>query len=106
MTRLLFVVLLTLGAIAFDWLRRRNLRKTLIALGTFLLLITLAIMGMTMRPVLPLFLAHLVLLAVAWLALFYYLWRGRYRWWIYWLPALTLLIFVALNFLEGSRYEG
>ena len=106
MARILFIVLLTLGAIAFDWVRRRDLRKTLIALGTFLLLITFAIMGMTMRPVLPLFLTHAVLLVIGWLALFHYLWRERYYWWIYWLPALTLLTFVALNFLEGSRYEG
>lgn len=105
MGRILFVVLLTIGAIGLEWYLRRDLRRTLIASGTFLLLISFAIVGMTMRAVLPIFLAHLVLLAVAWLALFHYLWKGRYLWWIYWLPALTLLLFVGLNFFEGSRYE-
>ncbi|WP_457606952.1 hypothetical protein [Nitratifractor sp.] len=105
MGRLFLLVLLTLGAIALEWWRRRDWRKSLIALGSFLLLISFAIMGMTMRAVLPLYLTHLVLIAIGWFALLYYLWRGRYLWWVYWLPALTLLLFVALNFLEGSRYE-
>ncbi len=106
MTRLVLIVLLTLGAVALDWYWRRDWKKSLLALGTVILLIAFAITGMTLRPILPLFLGHVVLLVVAWLGLLYYLWKGRFLWWIVLLPALTLLLFVVLNFLEGSRYEG
>ena len=103
MGRILLFVLLTLGLIALDWYRRRDWRKSLIALGTFLWIASLAMMGLTMRAILPLFLAHTVLLALAWLALLFYLYKERYLWWAFLLPAATLLLFVALNFFEGSR---
>jgi len=106
MGRVIFFVLLTLGLIGLDWYRRRDWRKSLMALGTFLWIASLAMMGLTMRAILPLFLAHAVLLALAWLALLFYLYKERYLWWAFLLPAATLLLFVALNYLEGSRYEG
>ena len=106
MGRAVLFVLLTLGLIALEWYRRRDWRRSLIALGTFLFLSSLAMMGLTMRAVIPLFLMHLVLLALGWLALLYYLYRGRYLWWVFLLPVMTLLLFLGLNFLEGSRYEG
>ncbi|ADV45453.1 hypothetical protein [Nitratifractor salsuginis] len=105
MGRLYLLILLTLGAVALEYYFRRDWRKSLIALGSFLLLIGWAILGMTMRTVIPLYLTHLTLIAIGWFALIFYLLKGRYLWWAYWLPALTLLVFVGLNFFEGSRYE-
>lgn len=105
MGRVVFFVLLTLGLIALEWYYRRDWRRSAVALGTFLFLSSLAMMGLTMRAIIPLFLTHVVLLAIAWLALLYYLYRGRYLWWAFLLPVATLLLFLGLNFLEGSRYE-
>ena len=105
MGRLVAWILLTLALIALDAYRRKDLRKSLIALGSFALILGFAAMGLNMRAILPLFVAHILLILFAWSALLYYLLRGRYYWWAFWLPALSLALFVGLNFLEGSRYE-
>ncbi len=105
MGRIVALVLITLGLIALDWYRRRDNRKTLLAGATLVLLASYLIAGTVLRAILPLYLAHLVLVAVAWIGLLYYLLRGRYVWWIFLLPAATLALLVVLNFLEGSRYE-
>ena len=103
--KIILWLLVTLVAIGWEYYRHRNLRKTLIASGTFVWIATAATLGMTMRAILPLFAAHYVVILVAWAALLFYLWRDKYFWWAFALPVLTILTFVGLNFLEGSRYE-
>jgi len=95
----------TLVAIGWEYYHHRNLRKTLIASGTFAWIATAATLGVTMRPILPLFAAHYLTILLAWAGLLFYLWRDKYVWWIFVLPAVTMLTFVGLNFFEGSRYE-
>ena len=105
MGRIIAWIVLTLALIALDAYRRRDLRKSLVALASFALILGFAAMGLNMRAILPLFVAHTLLILFAWSALLYYLLRGRYYWWAFWLPALSLALFVGLNFMEGSRYE-
>ncbi len=95
----------TLVAIGWDYYRHRNLRKTLMASGTFAWIATAATLGVTMRTILPLFAVHYLTILFAWGALLFYLWRGKYLWWAFALPVLTMVTFLGLNFLEGSRYE-
>jgi len=96
---------ITLVAIGWEYYHHRNLRKTLIASGTFAWIATAATLGMTMRAILPLFAAHYLTILLAWAGLLFYLWRDKYVWWIFALPVVTMLAFVGLNFFEGSRYE-
>ena len=103
--KIIFWLTVTLVAIGWEYYRHRNLRKTLIASGTFAWIATAATLGMTMRAILPLFAAHYLVIVFAWAALLWYLWRDKYLWWVFVLPVLTLLTFLGLNFLEGSRYE-
>ena len=103
--KIIFWLAVTLVAIGWEYYRHRNLRKTLIASGTFAWIATAATLGMTMRAILPLFAAHYLVIVFAWAALLWYLWRDKYLWWVFVLPVLTLLTFLGLNFLEGSRYE-
>jgi len=105
MSRLILWILLTLGLIAWEYHRRREWRRTLLALGSFVWILSLAAMGLTMRAVLPFFAAHLVLIVLAWGALVYYLYSRRYLWWAFLLPLLTLGLFLLFNYIEGSRYE-
>ena len=106
MSRLILWILLTLGLIGLEYWKRREWRRTLLATGSFLWILSLAVVGVTMRAVLPFFAAHILLIIVAWGALLYYLYRRRYLWWAVALPALTPLFFWLFNFFEGSRYEG
>jgi len=105
MSRLIFWILLTLGLIALEYWKRRRWRRTLLAAASFGWILSLGFAGMTLRPILPLFALHLTLLALAWGALLYYLYRGRYLWWAFAAPLGSLALFWILNFLEGSRYE-
>ena len=102
---LILAILLTFGLIFFLYSRNRDVKKLLIALLSFIALISLGIMGNITRPIIPLFLAHIVLIVFAWLGLLYYLFRERYLWWLIFSPVVTIVLFVALSLLQGSRYE-
>ncbi len=98
-------VLVTVGLIVLQYKRERRILNMVISLGSFALLISLGIVGNITRPIVPLFLAHLVLVVFSWFGLLYYILRHRYLWWAILSPAVTILLFVALSLLEGSRYE-
>jgi hypothetical protein len=106
MSRLILWILLTLGLIALEYSRRREVKRSLIALGIFVWILSLAVAGMTMRAVLPFFLAHILLILFAWGALLYSLYARRWLWWAFALPALTPLLFYLFDLFDGSRYEG
>ena len=63
---IILIVLVTLGAIFFQYSRNKNLKKLLISLATFGVMIALAIVGNVTRQVFPLFLAHIVLIIISW----------------------------------------
>jgi len=105
MSRLILWILLTLGLIALEYWKRREWERTLLATGSFVWIVVMGVLGMTLRPVLPFFVAHILLVLFAWGALVYYLYTRRYHWWAFILPLLTIGLFWVFNFLEGSRYE-
>jgi len=105
MSRLILWILLTLGLIALEYRRSREWKRSLLAVAIFVWILSLAVVGLTMRVVLPFFLLHILLILFAWGALLYSLYIRRWLWWAFVLPALTPLIFYLFNFFDGSRYE-
>lgn len=105
MKALIIVALLgTLIVTVLQYKREKNIKKTLITLLSFAIVISLAIVGNLTRPVIPLYLSHLLLVVVAWGGVLYYLLRGKYLWWIIFSPLATIGLFLLLEFLEGSRH--
>jgi len=102
---IIIAILATFGLIFFLYSRNKDTKKLFIALGSFLLIISLGIVGNITRPVIPFFLAHIVLIVFAWVGLLYYLIRGRYVWWLIFSPAVTIILFVIWSLIAGSRYE-
>ena len=96
----------TLAAIVLLYLKNNNIKKLMIALATVSVIITYSVVGYMSRPVMPLFMAHTILLFVAWGGLIVYLFRDRYYWWVIFSPLLTIGLFLLLEFLTGSRHEG
>jgi hypothetical protein len=96
----------TLAAIVLLYLKNNNIKKLMIALATVSVIITFSVVGYMSRPVMPLFIAHIVLMFASWGGLIVYLFRGRYYWWVIFSPLLTIGLFLALEFLTGSRHEG
>ena len=102
---IILAILATLAIMFFTYSRNRDLKKLFIALGSFLLIISLAIVGNVTRQVMPLFLAHIVLIVVAWGALMVYIVRDKYYWWVIFSPLITIGLFLLLELLTGSGHE-
>ena len=102
---IIVAIILTLGILFLYYTRTKNLKKLLISLGTFGAILGLGVAGNITRQVIPLFLAHLILLLFAWGGLFFYLLKDRYYWWILFSPALTIGVFLLMELLTGSGHE-
>jgi hypothetical protein len=103
--KIVFWVIATIVGIGWDYYRHGDLRKSLIASAVMVYVSSMAVVGITMRPILPLFAVHYLSIVASWVVLVYYVWRGKMFWWVLVLPLLSVAAFVGLNFLEGSRYE-
>jgi len=103
---LILVILLTFGAIFFQYSRNKNLKKLFIALGTFTAILFLGVVGNLTRQVFPLFMAHILLTIIAWGGLIWYLIRDKYYWWIIFSPVVTIGLFLLLELVTGSGHEG
>jgi len=102
---IILAVLATLGLIAFQYSRNKNLKKLFIALLTFGAILSLAVVGNVTRSVMPIYLAHLMLMVVSWGGLILYLVRERYYGWIIFSPLVTIGLFLLLEWLTGSGHE-
>jgi len=102
---LVLVLLATLVLIGVSYRKHRDIKKLFLSLGLFGVLIGLGIAGGVMRAIVPLYLAHIVAIIVAWGALVWYVLGGRFYWYTYLLPVLTVALFWVLEYTEGSRHE-
>ena len=103
---IIVIILLTLGAIFFQYSRNKDVKKLLIALATFGIIISLGVVGNLTRQVFPLFITHIVLIIISWGTLIWYLIRDKYYWWIIFSPVVTIGLFLLLELLTGSGHEG
>lgn len=99
---IILVIFATLGIIFFQYSRNKDLKKLLIALTTFAMIITLSIVGNLTRPVMPIFMAHIMLIVASWVGLLLYLIKQRYYWWIIFSPVVTIVLFLLLELIAGS----
>jgi len=99
------VIVVTVAWILFRYKRQRDLKALWLSLGSMGAILALGIMGSVTRTILPLYLAHMTLVLFAWCGLLYYMVRGRYVWWAILSPLATIVLFILLSLLEGSRYE-
>ena len=102
---IILVIFATLGIIFFQYSRNRDLKKLLIAITTFAVIVTLSVVGNVTRPVMPIFIAHIMLIIVAWGGLILYLFKEKYYWWVIFSPVVTIGLFLVLEFLAGSGSE-
>jgi len=99
-------ILATLAMIYFQYSRNKNLKKLFITLVTFAIIISLAVVGNLTRHVMPLFIAHIILLIGAWGGLIVYMIKDRYYWWVIFSPVVTIVLFLLLEAVAGSGNEG
>ena len=102
---IILAILATLAIIFFLYSRNKDLKKLFIALATFALIISLAVVGNMTRHVIPIYMAHIVLIVLSWGGLLLYLARDKYYWWIIFSPVITIGLFLLLELLTGSKHE-
>lgn len=102
---LVLIIIATLTLIFLHYYRTKKLKKLLILLASFGLILSLAVMGNLTRHVIPIFIAHLILLVFAWGGLMIYLFKDRYFWWVIFSPVVTIAFFLLLELLTGSGHE-
>ncbi|MEA3455842.1 MAG: hypothetical protein U9R26_04995 [Campylobacterota bacterium] len=103
---IIVAILLTLGLTGLDFYRHRDWKKLLISLGVFGILLTLAGLGNMVRSVIPLFIAHFVLIVISWGALLFYIFREKLYWPVIFSPLVTILLFVLMERVIGSGGAG
>ena len=101
--KILFWLIATVVYIGWDYYRRGDLRKSLIASGVMVYIASMATVGITMRAILPLFAVHYLTILAAWVALIYYVWRGKMVWWVLGLPLVSVAAFVGLKGTSNNR---
>ncbi len=102
---IILAILATLAILFFLYSRNKDLKKLVIGLATFGAIISLAVLGNLTRQVMPIFMAHIVLIIFSWGGLLVYVVRDKYYWWIIFSPVITIGLFLVLEFLTGSRHE-
>ncbi len=102
---IILAIFATLGGIFFQYSRNKDLKKLFIALITFGVIVSLAVVGNLTRQVMPIYLAHIMLTVVSWGGLIVYLARDKYYWWIVFSPVVTIGLFLLLELLTGSSHE-
>jgi predicted negative regulator of RcsB-dependent stress response len=95
-------LLIAVGLMGWRFYRERTIRPLVSAAISIAALIGFASAGMMMRTVPILFVVHLALLVVAYLATLYAILYRRQLWWLVCSPAVTLLAYVVMEHLVGS----
>ena len=104
--RVVILSLVTFLFIFLDYKKRKNIKKSLLAIFIFIFILCAAYMGwILMRIVAPIFVIHMLFIIAAYLALLWYLLRDKLYYYIVALPLLTIAIYFLLNYIDGSRYE-
>ncbi|MBD3789755.1 MAG: hypothetical protein IE885_05250 [Campylobacterales bacterium] len=102
---LVFAILATFAVMIVKYRKSRDAKSLLIAFGSFVFILALAMIGNVTRSIIPLFLAHMVLIIFAWTGVLIYLFKNRYYWWMIVSPLLTIGLFLLLELMEGSAHE-
>lgn len=102
---MILAILGTFGMIGVQYSRSKDIKKLLVALATFAVIVALGVVGNITRAVVPLFIAHIILIFCAWGGLLLYMIKDRYYWWVIFSPVVTIGVFLLLELITGSGHE-
>ncbi len=99
-------ILLAIVAIFLMYKREDDVKKMAFSFFILLLIIGLAIVGNVMRSVMPLFLAHIVALIIAYVGLISYIFKGKTQWILWLFPLATLILYVVVAWVGNEHIIG
>jgi len=91
------MILLPLIIISFSYVMFKkdgDIKKLIISFLLLWAIITLALVGNVMRAISPLFISHILAIAVAYGATIYYVLKGRFIWLALAAPVVTMFIYL------------
>ena len=103
LTLIILTIFLTIAIMTINFRRNKDIEKLFISLAIFILISIFVGLGNMTRSIIPLFIAHFVLVAISWGGLIVYTIRDKLYLKIIFLPILTLLLYVILVELIGSN---
>jgi len=95
-------ILITFGLIAFNFYRTKGWKKLSISLAIFTVVLVFVGLSPMVRTVVPIFIAHLILIVVAWSGVLYYIIRGKLYLQVILAPVVTIILFLVLERVVGS----
>ena len=101
---IIIAILMTFAIVFLKYEKDKNLKKLLITIASFGFIISMAIVGNLTRPVIPIYITHMILILIAWGSVFMYVFRNKYCWWWLVAPVLTIVLFLGLEFVGGSAH--
>jgi hypothetical protein len=105
-TKTLLFTLFTFALIVFDYKQKRDIKKSLTAIGLFSYILLLGYIGFfSLKAYLPLKFIHFLILILDYLALLYFIYKNKLFYKLFFLPLITIIIYFSLDFFIGSRFE-
>jgi len=89
--------------IIFDFKKKKNIKSTLIYSGMLVALFSVGFMGAMMRSITSVFLLHYIAVAFSYMALLWYILRGRLYPIAYISPLFVLMFYLFMAFLTGTN---
>ncbi len=100
---IVLAILFAIGIIVLMYKREADIKKMVFSFFILLAIIGLAIVGNVMRSVMPLFLAHIIALIIAYGGLVYYVFREKSQWILWLLPLATLVLYVVIAWVGNEH---
>ena len=97
-------ILLAIGVTILMYKREDDPKKMAFSFFILLAIICMAVVGNIMRSVMPLFLAHIIALIIAYAGLIYYVFRGKTQWILWILPFATLVFYVVMAWVGNEHF--
>jgi len=103
---IILLMLATFSGIFFQYYKTRDLKKLIITVASFGILLYVLWVGYRVSiTIFPLKMVNIVLGFFAWGGIVYYMLRDRYIWWVIASPLIVPAAFVLFSLVGGTRYE-
>lgn len=102
---IIIIILLTFLVVLLKYKKDKDVKKLLFTIASFGFVISMALVGNLTRPIIPLYLTHMILIIVAWASLFMYIFKDKYCWWWIISPSITIVLFLILTWLGGAAHN-
>ncbi len=96
-------ILLAISVIVLMYKREDNVQKMAFSFLILLAIIGLAVLGNVMRSLIPLYLAHIIALIIAYGGLIYYIFKEKRQWILWLLPLATLILYVVVAWVGNEH---